>query len=69
MSVLVLIAWIIFSLVFVGGIFLFAVLIALAGGLATALGWGERGFLMLLLAPPVTLLVILQVAHFGLHLI
>lgn len=69
MSVPVLIAWIIFSLVFVGGIFLFAVLIALAGGLATALGWGERGFLMLLLAPPVTLFVILQVAHFGFHVI
>lgn len=32
MSVSVLIAWIIFCLVFVGGIFLFAVLIALAGG-------------------------------------
>lgn len=69
LSVPVLIAWIIFSIVFVGGIFLFAVLIAVAGSLTTALGWGERGFLMLLLAPPVTLLIILQVAHFVLHVI
>lgn len=33
------------------------------------LAGGERGFLMLLLAPPVTLLAILQVAHFVLHII
>ena len=70
MSVPVLVAWIIFSLVFIGGLFLSIVLAAVVCHFAFYFGKSERGVAWIFTGFDLALIAIaVCVAHFGFHVI